>query len=896
MLSLLAALAGSRLCQRVALATFLCLLAVATIFLVPAYRELESSLLTRLEQGALASSEALFRLAPADSGPERIIAAAATLLPDTPLMGGTLYSLKGDFVGSFGEPPKLSYGPGMRLPQTGRYAEDRSRYEIAWAQDRLGAPYVLVARLDSSWIAPELKAFLFRVGLVALIVAIAVTAVTMAILGLTVLAPILELRQRLAAAGNDLEHADRHALAVTRRDELGDVLVDFNRLLGHVARAIAELRYSHAQVRASEERWHRIFDGSADAILILDPVTLRIIDANETAARLFEYGRAELLRLDVKALEGDDAGLSRLLETVGREGRAGAEAVSCVSRGGRRILTEAQLATLPIGPSRPLLLMVRDMTERRLAEEALRLSQRRLAGILDIAQDAIISVDDTRTIRLFNKGAERIFGYAAYETIGRRLDLLLPDSQSLVEAIERRFVHPSAAPAERQEVSARRRDGSEFPAELSASKFQLGEETVFTLILRDISDRRRAELERADLLGQFHQAQKMEAIGRLAGGIAHDFNNVLAAILGYADLALYDIPADTPAAANVQQVLKAGRRGKTLVRQILAFSRREERVERSIRLDQVLHEALDLLAATLPKTIEVQRRGLATGAAIRGDEAQMHQLIMNLCVNAAQAIGQQPGRIVVELEETELGPDPEAGIRAAGGRLVAGRLGSGTYVRLAVTDTGSGMSEETVSHMFEPFFTTKPKGEGTGLGLAAVHGIVTGRNGAIAVRTAPRQGTRFEIYLPRVEEDPERSGEAAREILAAGERILFVDDEPDLTDIGRKSLERLGYRCDTMSSALAALAAFRADPDRWRLVITDHMMPGMTGEAMAREMLALRPSLPIIICTGFGDTITADSARAAGIREFVMKPVIGRELAEIVSRLLRPRTASSNAA
>ena len=262
--------------------------------------------------------------------------------------------------------------------------------------------------------------------------------------------------------------------------------------------------------------------------------------------------------------------------------------------------------------------MVRDMTERRLAEEALRLSQRRLAGILDIAQDAIISVDDTRTIRLFNKGAERIFGYAAYETIGRRLDLLLPNSQSLVEAIERRTNSPSAAPAERQEVSARRRDGSEFPAELSASKFQLGEETVFTLILRDVSDRRRAELERANLLGQFHQAQKMEAIGRLAGGIAHDFNNVLAAILGYADLALYDIPPDTPAASNVQQVLKAGRSGKTLVRQILAFSRREERVERSVRLDQVLHEALDLMAATLPKTIEVERRSLATGAILVG--------------------------------------------------------------------------------------------------------------------------------------------------------------------------------------------------------------------------------------------------------------------------------------
>jgi PAS domain S-box-containing protein len=886
---------GSRLCQRVALAIFLCLLAVATIFLIPAYRDLERSLLTRAEQSALASVVALFRLAPADAKPVGLVAAAGRLLPAPPLLGGALYTERGALLGSFGEAPRLHYTPG-RMVEAARYAEGRSRYELVWGPDRLGAPYVVVARLDTSSLDVQLDRFLTRVGLVALMVAVVVTVVTMVLLGLTVLTPILELRQRLGAAGNDLEHADRQSIPVKRRDELGEVLEDFNRLLGHVALSIAELRQSHADVRASEERWHRIFDGSADAILILDPQTLRIVDANETALRLFEYSQPELLRLSIDALEGEQTALARLVETALREGRAGAEAVSCISRSGRRILAEAQLATLPIGPSRPILLLVRDMTERRLAEEALRLSQRRLAGILDIAHDAIISVDDTRTVRLFNKGAERIFGFAAYETIGRPLELLLPDGQSHVEGIERRKPEGSVALAERTEVRARRKDGSEFPAELSASRFQLGEETVFTIILRDISDRRRAELERAQLLGQFHQAQKMEAIGRLAGGIAHDFNNVLAAILGYADLALYDLPADSPASVNVQQVLKAGRRGKTLVRQILAFSRREEKVERSLRLDQVLNEAMELLAATLPKSVDVERRITAPGVVVHGDEAEMHQMIMNLCVNAAQAIGQERGRIVVELDQADLGPDAEEWFRAQGARLVAGKLAAGSYARLAVTDTGVGMSEETVSHIFEPFFTTKPKGEGTGLGLAAVHGIVTGKRGAIAIRTAPGEGTRIEIFMPRSDEQPERAGAGRQEIVGGGERVLFVDDEPDLTHIGRHSLERLGYSCDAMSSASAALAAFRADPDRWSLVITDHMMPGMTGEAMAREMLAIRPGLPIILCTGFGDTITAESARAAGIREFVMKPVVGRELSEIVDRLLRSRGASSNAA
>jgi PAS domain S-box-containing protein len=883
---------GSRLCQRVALAIFLCLVAVATVFLIPAYRDLERSLLTRAEQSALASIGPLFRLA-ADADPERLIADASMLMPGTQLMGGALYTQQGAFLGSVGEPPRLRYEP-ARPQAGGRYAQGRSRYEVVWLPERIGAPYIFVARLDTSWIAAQLERFLVRVGLVALAVALAVTAVTMTILGLTILAPILELRQRLGAASSDLEHADRHSIPVKRRDELGDVLGDFNRLLGHIARSIAELRRSHAEVRASEERWHRIFDGSADAILILDPQTRSIVDANETAIRLFEYSQPELLRLAVEKLEGEQSALARLVETAAREGRARAEAVSCISRSGRRILAEAQLATLPIGPSRPILLLVRDMTERRLAEEALRLSQRRLAGILDIAQDAIISVDDTRAIRLFNKGAERIFGFGAYETIGRPLDLLLPDGNSLVEAIENRAAGGSSAPAERVEVRARRKDGGEFPAELSASKFQLGEETVFTIILRDISERRRAELERAHLLGQFHQAQKMEAIGRLAGGIAHDFNNVLAAILGYADLALYDLPPESPSAANVQQVLKAGRRGKTLVRQILAFSRREEKVERFVLLDQVLHEAMDLLAATLPKSVQVERRVSAPGAVVRADDAELHQMIMNLCVNAAQAIGPERGRIVVELDQAEIGS--EDALRPSGARLIAGKLSPGRYVRLAVTDTGIGMSDETVSHIFEPFFTTKPKGEGTGLGLAAVHGIVTGKRGAIAIRTAPGQGTRFEIFLPRSEEQPEPAGAGAQDVTAGGERILFVDDEPDLIHIGRQSLERLGFRCDGMSSAAAALAAFRSEPDRWSLVITDHMMPGMTGAAMAREMLAIRPDLPIILCTGFGDTITPESARAAGIREFVMKPVVGRELTEIVSRLLKTRAAPSNAA
>jgi PAS domain S-box-containing protein len=887
MLPWLVAMSSSRLCQRVALAIFLCLIAVATIFLVPAYRDLEGSLLMRLEQSSLASVVSLSRLMPKDAGPDHMIAAASVLVPGTPLLGGTLYGRDGSVLGGFGERPDLVYLPGVTVPEVGRYAVGRSRYDVAWMGEQTGSPYVFVARLDSSWIGPQLEHFLVRVGLVSLVMVLAVTGVTMGILGLTVLAPILELRHRLAAAGGNLEHADRHTIPVARRDELGDVLGDFNALLGHVARSIADLRRSHEEVRESEERWHKIFDGSADAILILDAESHRIIDANETALKLFEYGRADLLRLPLAMLDGDAPALDHMVEAAGALGRAGSEALVCVSRSGRRILAEAQLSTLPIGPRRPILLMVRDMTERRLAEEALRMSQRRLAGILDIAQDAIISVDDTRCVRLFNKGAECVFGYAAHEVIGRPLDLLLPDGSAMVQEMEQRsWDGGTASLAERTEVRVRRKDGSEFPAELSASKFRLGDESVFTIILRDISERRRAELERAQLLGQFHQAQKMEAIGRLAGGIAHDFNNILAAILGYADLALCDISEANPAHANMEQVLKAGRRGKTLVRQILAFSRREEKIRQRVELDQVLHETMDLLSATLPKTIQVEHSMTDEPTPVMGDEAELHQLIMNLCVNAAQAIGQEPGVIGIALETVEMAADDIAAIAGAGAQLVVGRLEPGWYVRLSLSDTGIGMDEDTVTRMFEPFFTTKPKGEGTGLGLAAVHGIVTGQDGAIAVRSAPGHGTRIDVFLRRCEDARNEAAKPESLSVARGERVLLVDDEPDLTHIGRHALERAGYRVDTAASAAAALELFRAGPDRWSVVVTDHMMPGMTGEAMAREMLRVRPGLSIVMCTGYGQTITSESARAAGIRGFVLKPVSGRELAAVVRRLL----------
>jgi signal transduction histidine kinase/ActR/RegA family two-component response regulator len=373
------------------------------------------------------------------------------------------------------------------------------------------------------------------------------------------------------------------------------------------------------------------------------------------------------------------------------------------------------------------------------------------------------------------------------------------------------------------------------------------------------------------------RVQKLEALGTLAGGIAHDFNNVLAGIIGFTEMVLEDIAPGTSEHKRLELVLKGATRGRDLVRQILTFSRKSEQDKKPLAMNQVVEEGLKLLRPTLPTTIEIVSKGLTNDDQILADPVQMHQILMNLCTNAAHAMREKGGTLDIQVLKTSL---------SEGNPMPLPNMKAGEYIVLKVSDTGSGMKPEILNQVFNPFFTTKQPGEGTGLGLSVVHGIIKSHDGHIAVESEPEKGTTFHVYLPRIKEE-ERSIDKETPAVAGGkERILIVDDEDMLVELNEQRLGRLGYEVVATTSSMEALAIFRKEPGVFDLVITDHTMPNLTGMDLAVELLKVRATIPIILCTGQSDTVSPEKAREIGIRGFLMKPLANRELAEAVRRVL----------
>lgn len=393
----------------------------------------------------------------------------------------------------------------------------------------------------------------------------------------------------------------------------------------------------------------------------------------------------------------------------------------------------------------------------------------------------------------------------------------------------------------------------------------------------DITKRKQVEQERKELEAKLCRVHKMEAIGTLAGGIAHDFNNILGAILGYSEMAMEDSPEGSRVRAHMEQILKAASRAKDLVRQILTFSRRGESEAKAVQINRVVEETVELLRASLPSTIEIREALGVEPGCVWADPTQIHQVVMNLCTNASDAMREEGGVLEVRVGEVEV--DSE---RAAGNP----NLESGNYVTLSISDGGHGMDEETKARIFEPFFTTKDVGEGTGLGLATVHGIVIGLGGDIAVESEPQKGTTLHVFLPRTGADATSAASELEPAPGGNERILLVDDEAALTEMGQESLEHLGYSVSSWTTSVGALEAFRTHPDQFDLVITDQTMPTMSGMGLAGELIRIRSGIPIILVTGFSETIRPEDAFAIGIREYLMKPVPGHELARVVRRVL----------
>lgn len=504
-----------------------------------------------------------------------------------------------------------------------------------------------------------------------------------------------------------------------------------------------------------------------------------------------------------------------------------------------------------------------DITESRRAEEALRFERNRLRNIMDSMWEGVVIVNPDHEIEYVNPALERLMGpvegRSCHEYFcGGLAPCSFCKNERVFggETLQWEMDMPKLDKTfERFETAITNVDGS-------VSKLN---------ILHDVTDKKRLE-------SQLRQAQKMEAIGTLAGGIAHDFNNILTPIIGYTEMVLDELPPEGTQHKDLEHVLGAAQRAKDLVRQILTFSRQTEQEKRPVRLSILIKEALKLLRASLPSTIEM-RLLIAPGTemgAIMGDPTQMHQVLMNLCTNAAHAMRGTPGRLTIEQSSVDVRP----------GDPTFPGLKGGQYLRLSVSDTGHGMDRAVMERIFEPFFTTKERGEGTGMGLAVVHGIVQSHEGAIYVRSEPEIGSTVDVLLPKVEEIASAERIERLTLPRGNERILLVDDESALVEMGKKMLENLGYTVVGRVSSLEALEAFRNDPSAFDLVLTDYTMPHMTGAEFAREVLTFRPDIPVVLCTGFSEMITASVASEIGITEFITKPVIRRDLAEAIRRAL----------
>jgi len=382
---------------------------------------------------------------------------------------------------------------------------------------------------------------------------------------------------------------------------------------------------------------------------------------------------------------------------------------------------------------------------------------------------------------------------------------------------------------------------------------------------------------------ELQQAQKMEAIGTLAGGIAHDFNNILSAVIGYTELAFGHVEKGTQLEVFLQEIFTAGERAKDLVTQILTFARQTAKDLKPVQVCTIAKEALKLIRSTIPTTIEI-RQNIESDSLILADPTQVHQIIINLCTNAYQAMEDEGGVLEISLSDVSIDKSPTERRQ---------KIKPRDYLKLSVSDTGKGISKDIINSIFEPYFTTKETGKGTGMGLAMVHGIVTSYGGDITVESKIGKGTVFTVYLPITKKDFKIKANSAEEIPSGTERILFVDDELPIANMGRKALERLGYTVTIRTSSLEALELFKQKPTEFDLVITDMTMPNMTGESLAAEMMKIRPNLPIIICTGYSNKMSEERAAEIGISAFSMKPFTITDIAQTVRKVLDEAKSSA---
>jgi PAS domain S-box-containing protein len=669
--------------------------------------------------------------------------------------------------------------------------------------------------------------------------------------------------------------------------------VDGNPIQGvGVVEDITARKQAEEAIRKSEERFRHLVENSLQGIMIHCAGTP--VFANQAYAELYGYDSPEdILRVEnifQEIIAPEDRDRLYQYFQCRLRGEPAPTHYTCrgVRRDGTYIWVENLITVVQWEGEIAIQCSVVDISERKQTEEALRQSHAHFHALVQHSADIICVLDAAGNVHYYSPSLERVLGYSPHEVIEQNFfEALHPDDRAQVQRTLAQLVqHPSTTQA--VEFRVRHRDGSWRTLEaVGSSPIESPNAGSIIVNARDITERKREEAERQKLENQLRQAQKMESIGTLAGGIAHEFNNVLAAILGFAELTQYALPQGEAAWSYVQEVLKAGHRAKNLVQQLLTFGHPEEHEQAPVPVAQVVREALPLMRAILPSTIEI-RLDIATDASIvLADRTQLHQVVLNLCSNAEYAM-RQSGSLLEIVVDTVQVDDAWA--------TSSLQLSPGVYVRLIIRDTGHGIAPEIKDRIFDPFFTTTGVGEGSGMGLAVVHGIVTSHNGVITVESTPGEGTTCTIYLPQCEGMVgDVGGPEPSQLLAHGKgRILFVDDEKTLVRVAQLQLEHLGYEVVAHTASQDALEVFRAAPDEFVLVITDQTMPAMTGKMLVEALRRIRSDIPIILCTGFSHLINDEQAQALGVDAFMMKPMATQELAATIKRVLDRRAAQES--
>ncbi|MEA3437947.1 MAG: PAS domain S-box protein [Thermodesulfobacteriota bacterium] len=652
------------------------------------------------------------------------------------------------------------------------------------------------------------------------------------------------------------------------------------RVLG-LEKKLYTLKLMEEALRESEEKHRSILKNIEEGYFETD-LAGNYTFFNDSTAKILGYSRDELMCMNNRQ-NTDKENAKKVFQTFNKiyttgETHKGFDWEIIRKDGSKRYVeTSASLRKNSEGQPIGFRGIVRDVSERKQAEKSVLRSEKRFRDLFNSISDLIYTQDLKGRFISLNPAMQKAFGYEHEELIGHKTSDFM--QHKFAPDFESEYLKQLKIQGYQEGITSYlKKNGEKIYIEFRSTMVHPdGEEPYISGTGRDVTERILSERKVTKLQEQLTQALKMEAIGTLAGGIAHDFNNILFPMFGYLEMMLEDVPKESPLRGHLVEVFSGAKRARDLIKQILTFSRQSDHERKPLETQRVIKEALKLIKSSLPTTIEISKDIQKDCGLVLADPTQIHQIVMNLCTNAYHAMEETGGKLTTTLKEVELAAED----------LKDSSMIPGPHVCLTVADTGPGMEQSIIDRIFDPYFTTKEEGKGSGLGLAVIHGIVKNHGGYISVYSEPGRGAEFKVYLPVIKKQKETAKfETDTPIQKGTERILLVDDQDLIVDMERQMLERLGYHITARTSSIEALEAFRANPDKFDLVITDMTMPNMTGDKLAGEMIKIRPHIPIILCTGFSEMISQEGAESLGLKGFLMKPVVLKELSSVIRKVL----------